>query len=101
AIRQNLIEFSNGERSVDDVDRHLDLIYEAKKAVLAQNGLSDVIEPHNDGLFGGDLLLNEEQAQWVIDQTKKNNGMDSNYNKQILCQYSFRKSRNSHSQSTS
>uniref|UniRef100_A0A915JPS3 Metalloendopeptidase n=1 Tax=Romanomermis culicivorax TaxID=13658 RepID=A0A915JPS3_ROMCU len=83
AIRQNLIDFSNGERSVNDVDRHLDLIYEAKKAVLAQNGLSDVIEPHNDGLFGGDLLLNEEQAQWVIDQTKKNNGMDSNYNKQI------------------
>uniref|UniRef100_A0A915JI42 Metalloendopeptidase n=1 Tax=Romanomermis culicivorax TaxID=13658 RepID=A0A915JI42_ROMCU len=84
AIRQHFVEFGSGQRSADDVDQHLDLIFEAKKAVLAQNGLLDVIEPHNDGLFGGDLLLNEEQARWIIDQAAKkaNNDFDSTFNKQ-------------------
>uniref|UniRef100_A0A915IH27 Metalloendopeptidase n=1 Tax=Romanomermis culicivorax TaxID=13658 RepID=A0A915IH27_ROMCU len=68
-VRRHMLQRARDDPSIGgtsaDIDRQLDKVFLAKKALLAEQGLSD-IEPSDTGLFSRDIILSEEQADKII-----------------------------------
>lgn len=64
----------SSEEAEERVEKHLQKIHSAKRAIMKAIGLED-IEPSENGLWEGDMKLNEEQADRIVAKAEKSSDL--------------------------
>ncbi|CAJ0934391.1 unnamed protein product, partial [Mesorhabditis belari] len=59
------------DQSDDDIELELDRTRQLKKALLEKAELDTDVDPADDGVFDGDLLLTKEQSEYLLNELDK------------------------------